>query len=109
MDFNTYQKESRKTVVYPSAGNNMIYPTLGLTAEAGEVANKVKKVLRDNHGQFSEKNTADIAAEVGDVLWYCSQIATELGLSFDNIATQNLDKLFSRKDRGVLGGSGDER
>ncbi len=109
MTFNEYQKESRKTVVYPSAGNNMIYPTLGLSAEAGEVANKVKKVLRDQRGQFGQESKKDISAEVGDVLWYCAQLATELGLSLDDIATSNLDKLFSRKDRGVLGGSGDER
>ncbi|MBI4599540.1 nucleoside triphosphate pyrophosphohydrolase family protein [Candidatus Uhrbacteria bacterium] len=109
MTFATYQKESRKTVVYPAPGNNMVYPTLGLAAEAGEVANKVKKVLRDNSGQFTETYIQDISAEVGDVLWYCAQIATELGLSLEDIATKNLDKLFSRMDRGALHGSGDER
>lgn len=109
MTFNEYQKESRKTVVYPAAGSNMIYPTLGLAAEAGEVASKVKKVLRDNRGQFSEQHKKELSAEVGDVVWYCAQLATELGLSLDDIATQNLDKLFSRKDRGVLEGSGDMR
>ena len=109
MTFNEYQKESRKTVIYPAAGANMIYPTLGLTAEAGEVANKVKKVLRDHRGQFSDESIADVSAEVGDVLWYCAQIATELGISLEDIADKNLAKLFSRLERGKLGGSGDTR
>ncbi len=109
MDFNEYQIESRKTVVYPAPGNNIIYPTLGLAAEAGEVANKVKKVLRDNRGQFGDTHKREIVAEVGDVLWYCAQIATELGLSLDDVAAENIKKLSSRMDRGVLGGNGDAR
>ncbi len=109
MDFNEYQRQSRKTAVYPDAGKNMVYPTLGLAAEAGEVANKVKKVFRDHSGVFSVEHKEKISDEVGDVLWYCAQIATELGLSFDAIAKNNLTKLFSRMDRGVLSGDGDNR
>ena len=109
MEFEDYQAQSRKTAVYPDLGSNVTYPTLGLANEAGEVAGKVKKVFRDHAGVFSEDQKELIASEIGDVLWYCAQLATELGISFDDIAKRNIEKLFSRMDRGVLQGSGDER
>ena len=90
-------------------GKNFIYPTLGLASEAGEVAGKVKKIMRDDSGVVSDEKREDIKSELGDVLWYVSQCATEFGLSLDDIAQANIEKLFSRKDRGVLGGSGDGR
>lgn len=109
MNFEEYQKKSRKTAKYPEAGNNWIYPTLGLCGEAGEVAEKMKKVMRDFGGQINAEKKEEITKELGDVLWYVSQIATELGLSLDEVAQKNIEKLYSRMDRGVLGGEGDNR
>jgi len=109
MNFDEYQKKSRETVIYPDLGSNYIYPTLGLAGESGEVSDKIKKVIRDDAGVPSLEKIVDIKKELGDVLWYVSQLSTELGLSLEEIAQSNLDKLFSRKDRGVLHGSGDNR
>jgi NTP pyrophosphatase (non-canonical NTP hydrolase) len=109
MDFDTYQRESRKTALYPPIGHRVIYPTLGLTNEAGEVAGKIKKVFRDKSGQIAEADRVALEAELGDVLWYLAQVASELDLSLDQIAQHNLDKLFSRQARGKLGGDGDDR
>ena len=109
MTFEEYQKSSRKTALYPDVGNNFIYPTLGLAGEAGEVAEKIKKVLRDNNGVVDESRREEIAKELGDVLWYVTQVASELGLSLDVIAKQNIEKLYSRLERGKLSGSGDSR
>lgn len=109
MDFQVYQERCRATARYPDAGTNPIYPTLGLCGEAGEVADKVKKVLRDRQGSFSPEVIADLELELGDVLWYLAQLATELGLELEQIAQTNLDKLASRAARNVIGGSGDKR
>jgi len=109
MTFNEYQKESRKTAIYPNVGENMVYPVLGLSGEAGEVAEKMKKILRDDNGKVSEEKREEIKKELGDVLWYISQISTELDLELEEVAAKNLEKLFSRMDRGKLGGSGDNR
>ena len=80
-----------------------------MCGEAGEVADKVKKVLRDRQGNFSPEVIADLQLELGDVLWYVAQLATELGLELEQIAQANLDKLASRAARNVIGGSGDRR
>jgi NTP pyrophosphatase (non-canonical NTP hydrolase) len=104
-----YQELSRRTAAYPGAGENIVYPTLGLAGEAGEVAEKVKKLLRDDGGILSEERRDALAGELGDVLWYVAQVATEAGLDLEEIAQGNLDKLLSRKQRGVLSGSGDRR
>ncbi|MFM7549489.1 MAG: nucleoside triphosphate pyrophosphohydrolase family protein [Cyanobacteriota bacterium] len=109
MDFSSYQQLSRATARYPEAGRNPIYPTLGLCGEAGEVADKVKKVIRDRGGQFSPEVTEALQLELGDVLWYVAQLATELGLELDGIASANLTKLASRADRNVIAGDGDHR
>ena len=109
MEFIEYQRQSRKTAIYPNVGSNFIYPTLGLAGEAGEVAEKIKKVLRDNGGTINEQTKAELSKELGDVLWYVAQIASELNLSLDQIAEDNLAKLFSRKERNQLQGSGDNR
>ena len=109
MDFQHYQERCRATARYPDAGANPIYPTLGLCGEAGEVADKVKKVLRDRQGNFSPEVIADLKLELGDVLWYVAQLATELGLELEQIAQTNIDKLASRAARNVIGGSGDRR
>ena len=99
-----YQQRSRATAVYPDAGDNLTYPALGLCGEAGEAAEKVKKALRDDGGVLTDERRAALAAELGDVLWYVAQLATEAGLDLDTIAEENLSKLLSRQERGVLAG-----
>lgn len=109
MDFATYQTKSRKTAGYPAIGHPVIYPTLGLVNEAGEVAGKIKKVFRDKDGQLSEETRQALKAELGDVLWYIAQVATELDLSLDEIAEHNIVKLYDRLERGKIRGDGDNR
>lgn len=109
MDINEYQQMARRTAIYPNTGSNMTYPTLGLAGEAGEVAEKVKKVIRDKGGVFDDDTRAAISKELGDVLWYVAQIASELNLDLSNVAQQNLDKLADRAKRGKIKGNGDER
>ena len=109
MELNDYQRESRKTALYPNVGSNAIYPTLGLVGEAGEVADKVKKILRDKNGVFDQDTKDSIKFELGDVLWYISQLSSELGYELDEVANANLEKLNSRKIRGKIQGSGDDR
>jgi NTP pyrophosphatase (non-canonical NTP hydrolase) len=109
MDFNDYQQKSRKTAAYPSIGHAVIYPTLGLVNEAGEVAGKVKKVFRDKDGQISLETREALSSELGDVLWYIAQVCTELGLSLDEVAEANIAKLYDRLERGKIRGDGDNR
>ncbi len=109
MDFNEYQKKSRKTAGYPAIGHPVIYPTLGLANEAGEVAGKIKKVFRDKEGQISAETRQALKAELGDVLWYLAQVCTELNLSLDEVAETNLAKLLDRQARGKIQGDGDNR
>lgn len=109
MTFREYQKKSRKTAFYPNKGKNFIYPTLGLAGEAGEISEKIKKAIRDDGGKITKERKQDLEKELGDVLWYLAQISTEVGLSMDKIAETNLFKLSSRKKRGMLHGSGDNR
>ena len=107
MQLSDYQQRSRATAVYPDAGDNLTYPALGLCGEAGEAAEKVKKALRDDGGVLTDERRAALAGELGDVLWYVAQLATEAGLDLDTLAEENLAKLLSRQERNVLQGSGD--
>jgi len=109
MNLNEYQMRSRETALYPDVGRNLIYPTLGLTGEAGEVADKVKKVLRDKEGVFDDDAKEAIMLELGDVLWYVSQLSSELGFQLEQVAKMNLEKLSSRSKRGCISGDGDNR
>ncbi len=109
MDFPDYQSKSRRTAKYPSIGHPVIYPTLGLTNEAGEVAGKIKKIFRDKGGLISDADKEALLGELGDVLWYLAQVCTELGLSLDDVAEHNIEKLYSRLERGAIGGEGDNR
>ena len=114
MMFNEYQILAAKTAQYPdvfllstqqknkSIKVPAIYASLGLAGEAGEFANKIKKVLRDTNGEISDELLKDLSKELGDVLWYVATCATELDLHFDNIAKDNIAKLFDRKERGVI-------
>ncbi len=109
MRFSEYQLRSRATAVYPQLGHNLAYPALGLCGEAGETAEKIKKALRDDDGILTDERREAVAAELGDVLWYVAQLATEAGLELEVIAEANLEKLASRQQRRVLHGSGDDR
>lgn len=106
LTLNEYQKMALETAIYPQP---IIYPTLGLTGEAGEVSDKVKKVLRDNDSIFTDDKKTEIAKEVGDVLWYIATLSHDIGYTLEEIAQMNYDKLHSRQLRGKLHGSGDNR
>jgi NTP pyrophosphatase (non-canonical NTP hydrolase) len=106
MDFNAYQERANKTAIYPEE-YKLTYPTLGLAGEAGEVAEKVKKIVRD--GKDIKKEAHEIAKELGDVLWYVAAVARDINYSLQVIAAMNIQKLESRKERGVLQGNGDNR
>ncbi len=97
MDFSTYQTKARDTAQYPVIGHRVIYPTLGLANEAGEVAGKIKKIFRDKGGVIGAPELQALEAELGDVLWYLAQVATELGSALDDIAAHNISKLLDRK------------
>ena len=115
MNFDEYQKRSKRTVDYPRLGPiggpfvGWIYPALGLAGEAGEVEERIKKLVRDDRLAVTPELKDRIEKELGDLLWYISQLASELGISLDAIADSNLRKLESRVDRGVIHGEGDER
>jgi NTP pyrophosphatase (non-canonical NTP hydrolase) len=109
MNFNDYQDKAKATAKYPVIGQGVIYPTLGLANEAGEVAGKIKKIFRDKAGVISEPDRQALQAELGDVLWYLAQVATELNLSLDEIAGHNIEKLLDRLERGKIQGDGDNR
>jgi NTP pyrophosphatase (non-canonical NTP hydrolase) len=109
VNFDEYQERARQTARYPVIGHGVIYPTLGLTNEAGEVSGKIKKIFRDKAGIISEADRAALLAELGDVLWYLAQVSTELDLSLDEIAEHNIAKLLDRQMRGKIQGEGDNR
>ncbi len=109
MNFTDYQQKAKRTAKYPIIGHGVIYPTLGLTNEAGEVAGKIKKIFRDKDEIISDETREALKAELGDVLWYLSQVATELNLSLDEIAEYNIAKLLDRQARGKIQGDGDNR
>lgn len=108
MTLNEYQQKALETALYPQEFK-IIYPALGLTGEAGECADKVKKVIRDNNKEFTSEKKIEIAKEIGDVLWYCATLANDIGFSLETIGQMNYDKLCSRKRRGVISGNGDNR
>lgn len=109
MDFAEYSSKADSTAIYPNRGNNFAYPALGLAGEAGEVCEKFKKVIRDKGGVIDDKTRDDLTKELGDVLWYINAVCYELNISLDDVACRNIEKLFSRKERNVLQGSGDNR
>lgn len=109
MTFDAFQESAGKTAIYPGRGKNLIYPVLGLAGESGEVAEKVKKIIRDDGGEVTTEKREQIAKELGDVLWYVAAICHELRLSMGAVAAGNLVKLASRQQRGTLTGSGDNR
>ena len=119
MDFNEYQKAAMETAVYPNEIKKfdqedtellrVSYTIFGLVGEAGEIAQKLKKLLRDKRGFVSQEFRHQISLELGDVLWYCAALATELGLNLDDVVQSNLNKLCRRKEAGTIQGEGDHR
>jgi NTP pyrophosphatase (non-canonical NTP hydrolase) len=107
--FETYQRESRKTWNVIPMNHAIVYPTLGLVNESGEVAGKIKKIFRDKNGEISAADRDALKYELGDVLWYLTQICTELDLTLEEVAEANLEKLFSRLARNQIQGEGDHR
>ncbi len=107
--YGSYQEQSRKTYSDIETNDPIVYPTLGLVNEAGEVAGKIKKIFRDKSGHLSDADRAALKSELGDVLWYLTQICTNLDLTLEEVAEANLDKLFSRLERGMIQGDGDQR
>ena len=108
MNFNEYQQKAWKTALYPNQGHNFWYPALGL-GESGEAQNIVKKVYRDNNGVITEEQRQKLIKELGDIMWYVAAMATELNCELDYIASLNLEKLYSRLERGTVKGDGDNR
>lgn len=108
MELNEYQKLALSTAIYPNDGK-ISYLALALCGEAGEVADKVKKVIRDKKGQFYMPDITAIAMELGDVLWYVANLAKVLGYDLSDIATLNIEKINDRIERGTLHGIGDNR
>lgn len=109
MNFEQYQIAARQTAIYPNIGENLYYPTLGLCGESGEVAEKAKKIYRDHNGVISLERKLEIVKELGDVLWYVSNIASELKFGLDAIARQNIEKLQKRTVENKVHGEGDNR
>ena len=127
--FFEYQIDSRVTATYPAyvpyvdgqlnfeqqkhifedSAYDLIYPLLGLSGETGEVIEKVKKIIRNKNGVVSEEDREDIKKELGDVLWYLTQIASDLDIDLESVAKTNIKKICSRKERGLVLGEGDDR
>lgn len=131
MDIKEYQEKTKETAVYyrwfsgirvfeVNDGNtthnenqeiemDWLYPVIGLAGETGELLNKLKKIIRDGANQQSKEFKQKISDEIGDIMWYVSQTCNEFGLDLEEILCKNIEKLQSRKKRGVLKGSGDNR
>ena len=107
-DLDMYQKVALTTAIYPRE-QAIIYPTLGLTGEAGEVANKVKKIIRDGSDSKDEKLVSEIKAEIGDCLWYIAVLADDFNIKLSDIASANIEKLALRQKNNTIHGSGDDR
>lgn len=109
MTFDEYQEAAKSTAVYPYIGNNLTYPLIGLCGEVGEVAEHIKKTIRDNDGVLSAERKDKLLYELGDVLWYLARLTSEIGYSFNEVAKANLEKLWLRKEANKLHGEGSTR
>ncbi|MCX8035340.1 MAG: nucleoside triphosphate pyrophosphohydrolase family protein [Candidatus Dojkabacteria bacterium] len=114
MTFKEYQNKSRKTALYTNIdksviGNHILYPTLGLAGETGEFVEKIKKIMRNKNGVFEEQDKDALKGELGDILWYIAQLATDLGLELEDVAESNLEKVLSRLERNTINSEGDNR
>jgi NTP pyrophosphatase (non-canonical NTP hydrolase) len=109
LSFAEYEEIIDLTAIYPNKGNNLTYPVLGLCGETGEVAEKVKKIIRDSDGVMSDEVRLLLIKEVGDVLWYATALSHELGTTLEEVAQTNYQKLIDRLNRNKIKGSGDNR
>jgi len=110
MQIDLYQVDAHSTSLNTEIhGDKVLYPALGLTNEAGEVAGKLKKLFRDKGGEYSDEFKEVIIKELGDVLWYVAEVCTQLDISLDHVAYKNLVKLGKRKEEGKIQGDGDDR
>jgi NTP pyrophosphatase (non-canonical NTP hydrolase) len=108
-DFAAYQEAAASTAGTVVTDHPVVYPTLGLVNEAGEVAGKIKKIFRDRGGVITDADREALALELGDVLWYLAEICTRLGIRLEDVAAANIAKIADRAARGVLHGDGDHR
>jgi NTP pyrophosphatase (non-canonical NTP hydrolase) len=114
MTFDEYQQKALSTDLSKGKGEGLMSiafmdKVLGLVGESGEVADKIKKILRDKNAELSEDDRQALVKELGDVLWYVAVLADYLGVTLEELADSNIDKLFKRRDEGKLSGSGDNR
>lgn len=111
MDFDEYEKLARRTATFDGKQKEfeLLYLTLGVAGEAGEIAEKVKKILRNDNGVITDEKREEIQREIGDVLWYLSQLSRVFGFKFSDAAKANIKKLKDRQERGVLISAGDYR
>lgn len=107
--FNEYQDKVKETAFYPNLGSNLTYPCLGIAGESGEICEKVKKIIRDKNGEVSEEDKILIKKEIGDVLFYLTALCWELGITLNDAAEANIEKIKTRLSNGTLKGSGDNR
>ena len=108
MEVKEYQDKALSTAIYKGQ-YSIIYPTLGISGESGEIAEKIKKVLRDKDSVFSDETKLEIAKEICDVLWYCNALSRDLGFTLEQVMQMNIDKLESRVQRNLISGNGDNR
>jgi NTP pyrophosphatase (non-canonical NTP hydrolase) len=112
MQLDEYQKAAGQTAIYPDRGNNIVYPILGLVGETGEICEKLKKEIRDQGNTkliLTQSKRQEIVKEMGDVLWYLSELAANFGVTLEEVGAMNIKKLKERKEKGTLKGSGDDR
>ncbi|MEN9413209.1 MAG: hypothetical protein RLZZ342_296 [Candidatus Parcubacteria bacterium] len=111
MDFNEYQEKASVTATFTGKQeeHQLMYLALGVCGESGEIAEKIKKMIRNDNGIITDETRALLKLEIGDVLWYLSQLSRVLGFSFDDAAQANIEKIMDRRARGVIKSSGDTR
>ncbi len=110
MDFKEYQRLAHRTSTMPKIGTETyVYPTLGLAGESGELANKIKKIFRDDKGVLTDQRKEEVKHELGDMLWYVAEICTCMNIELDDIAQANINMLASRLERNKISGDGDNR
>lgn len=109
MGLNEYQKTVKKTAIYPTFGADFVYPALGLAGEAGEVVEKVKKLIRNDSGIITDRFRKEVKSELGDCMWYISILADCFGITLQEVADANIEKIFDRHARGVINSEGDNR
>lgn len=109
MNIDNYLEQCKKTAIYPNMGDNFDYVLFGLLGECGEVANIWKKNIRDGSGKMTPEISEKLKSEFSDIFWYLAMCCSEIGVQPSDILQYNIEKLKSRMERGVIGGSGDNR